>query len=251
MGCTIIHSDTRRTFLLTTVALGAFVASAAHGAEAARPDGATGLDEIVVTAQKRETKLQDTPISISALQSEDLVARHAQSLEDLGDGSIPSLRIAPFFARSPALTVGTRGIGALGDANQPARDQAVGVYVDGVYLGRAQGLGSALYDVERIEVLKGPQGTLFGRNTEGGAISIVTTSTTDPHLSDKSFIVNGRVAISDIRMGGCDARLQVALWARNLFNEQHVFLRNFNASLGTYGIFNDPRTFGVEGLVRF
>ena len=61
-----------------------------------------------------------------------------------------------------------------GDANQPAREQGVGVYIDGVYLGRQHGLNAALFDVERIEVLKGPQGTLFGRNTEGGALSIVT-----------------------------------------------------------------------------
>ncbi len=88
------------------------------------------------------------------------------------------MRAAPFFARNSALTVGMRGIGALGDANQPARDQAVGVYIDGVYLGRAQGLGSALYDIDRIEVAKGPQGTLYGRNTEGGAISIVTKAPT-------------------------------------------------------------------------
>jgi len=143
-------------------------------AEADANDGAVGLEEVVVTAQKRATNLQDTPIAISAMTSDDLQARHVQSIEDLGDGSIPSLRVAPFFARNSALTIGMRGIGALGDANQPARDQAVGVYINGVYLGRAQGLGSAMYDVERIEVLKGPQGTLFGRNTEGGAVSIVT-----------------------------------------------------------------------------
>jgi iron complex outermembrane receptor protein len=137
-----------------------------------------GLDEIVVTAQKRATNLQDTPISISVMGGEDLQQRHVQSLADLSDGAIPSLRVAPFFARSSALILNMRGIGGAIDANQPARDQAVGVYADGVYMGRAQGLGSALYDIDRIEVLKGPQGTLFGRNTEGGAISIVTKAPT-------------------------------------------------------------------------
>jgi iron complex outermembrane receptor protein len=150
----------------------------ADGADAAAGGGGGSLEEVVVTAQKRETNLQKTPISISVMGGDDLAARHVQSIEDLGDGAIPSLRVAPFFARNSALTVGMRGIGALGDANQPARDQAVGVYVDGIYLGRAQGLGSALYDVDHIEVLKGPQGTLFGRNTEGGAISIVTKAPT-------------------------------------------------------------------------
>jgi iron complex outermembrane receptor protein len=159
--------------------LAAHAEAAAAAADAAATaavaaDASSGLDEIVVTAQKRETNLQDTPIAISVLGANALEARHVQSLADLGDGAIPSLRVAPFFARSSALSIALRGIGASGDANQPARDQAVGVYVNGVYLGRAQGLGAALYDVERIEVLKGPQGTLFGRNTEGGAISIVT-----------------------------------------------------------------------------
>ncbi len=173
----IQHRCIRGAFLCT-VSMAALVAATSATAQqqsaAADADAPTQLEEIIVTAQKAETNLQKTPISISVLNADDLVNRHAQSLQDLGDGSIPSLRIAPFFARSSALTIGMRGIGALGDANQPARDQAVGVYIDGVYLGRAQGLGSALYDVERIEVLKGPQGTLFGRNTEGGAISIVT-----------------------------------------------------------------------------
>ena len=141
---------------------------------AAVEETGNGLGDIVVTAQKRETNLQKTPIAISVLSEKNLTDRHVLSLVDLGDGSVPGLRVAPFFARRSALTVGIRGVGTLSDVNQPAREQGVGVYIDGVYLGRAQGLGAALFDVERIEVLKGPQGTLFGRNTEGGAISIVT-----------------------------------------------------------------------------
>ena len=138
---------------------------------------ADGLGDIVVTATKRVTNLQETPIAISVLSDEALADRHVQSLADLADGSIPGLRIATFEARQSALTIGIRGIVPL-DANQPAREQCVGVYVDGVYLGRQQGLGAALLDVERIEVLKGPQGTLFGRNTEGGALSIITRAPT-------------------------------------------------------------------------
>ncbi|MCD7097827.1 TonB-dependent receptor [Stenotrophomonas sp. MMGLT7] len=136
------------------------------------------LDQVVVTAQKRATNLQETPISVSVVDAEALKDRSAISIGSLSDGSIPSLRVTPFATRSSALNIGIRGIGASGDANQPARDAGVGVYVDGVFMGRAQGLGSMLYDVERIEVLKGPQGTLFGRNTEGGAISIVTRQPT-------------------------------------------------------------------------
>ena len=161
------------------------------------------LGDIIVTAQKRATSLQKTPIAISVLNADNLADRHVLSLEDLGDGSIPSLRVAPFFARKSALTVGIRGIGALGDANQPARDQGVGVYVDGIYLGRAQGLGAALYDVERIEVLKGPQGTLFGRNTEGGAISVVTRKPTG------EFGMDTTVGISNY--GGYEAVTHVNL----------------------------------------
>ncbi len=131
-----------------------------------------GLQDIVVTAQKRETNLQQTPIAISVLGADDLQNRKIESLNDLTN-AIPSLRIAPFFSRNSALTVGIRGIVAL-DSNQPARDNGIGIYIDGVYLGRTQGLGAALFDVERIEVLKGPQGTLFGRNSTGGALSIVS-----------------------------------------------------------------------------
>ena len=134
--------------------------AAAEGAASAVEDSATDdtkIVEIVVTATKRETNLQKTPIAISVLGAESIKDRHVQSLYDLADGGVPSLRVATFEARQSALTVGIRGIVPL-DANQPAREQGVGIYLDGVYLGRQHGLNAGLFDLERIEVLKGPQG---------------------------------------------------------------------------------------------
>lgn len=155
---------------------------ASDSGAASSEDAQTGnadsrLTEIIVTATKRETNLQRTPIAISVLGSEIIERRHVQSLLDLADGGVPSLRIATFEARQSALTVGIRGIVPF-DQNQVAREPGVGVYIDGIYLGRSQGLNAALFDVQRIEVLRGPQGTLFGRNTEGGALSIVTKAPT-------------------------------------------------------------------------
>lgn len=147
------------------------------GEMAAGEEGQPGLVDIVVTATKRETNLQDTPIAIAVMGEEDLKKRQVSSLIDLSDGAIPSLRISTFESRQTALTVGMRGI-VPDDANQPAREQGVGVYIDGVYLGRQHGLNSGFLDVERIEVLKGPQGTLFGRNTEGGAVNMVLRAPT-------------------------------------------------------------------------
>ncbi len=160
-------------------ALSLAFANVAAAAIAADDDAITGvaLAEVIVTAEKRETNLQKTPIAITVLGGPELAARHVESLINLTDGAIPSLRVATFEARQSALTIGIRGIVPF-DANQTARDQGVGVYIDGVYLGRQQGLNAALFDIERIEVLRGPQGTLFGRNTEGGALSIVTKAPT-------------------------------------------------------------------------
>ena len=155
----------------------AYAEQAAPAADSATADAGSGLVEIVVTDTKRETNLQQTPIAISVVGADTIKDRHVQSLLDLADGGIPSLRVATFEARQSALTVGIRGIVPF-DQNQTARDTGVGVYIDGVYLGRSQGLNAALFDVERIEVLRGPQGTLFGRNTEGGAVSIVTKAPT-------------------------------------------------------------------------
>ena len=156
----------------TAITVDAAAAPEPAADESAQNSKDTGLTEIVVTANKRETNLQKTPISISVMGAETIQERKVQSLLDLADGGVPSLRVATFEARQSALTIGIRGIVPL-DANQPAREQGVGILIDGIYLGRQHGLNAALFDVQRVEVLKGPQGTLFGRNTEGGALSMV------------------------------------------------------------------------------
>lgn len=164
-------------FSIATPALAEETAEDAGAEAAADGELEPGLVDIIVTATKRETNLQETPIAISVIGEEDIRKRHVQSLLDLADGGIPSLRVATYESRQTALTVGIRGI-VPGDANQPAREPGVGVYIDGVYLARQHGLNAALFEIERIEVLKGPQGTLFGRNTEGGAVSIISRAPT-------------------------------------------------------------------------
>ncbi|WP_303697734.1 TonB-dependent receptor [Brevundimonas naejangsanensis] len=148
------------------------VAALATTAAAQTAEQPSDLGQIIVTATKRETNLRDTPIAIAVVSDETMKNSQITSLLDIAN-SVPSLRMTTFESRSSALTVGIRGI-VPNDANQPAREQGVGVYLDGVYLGRQQGLNAAMLDIERVEVLRGPQGTLFGRNTEGGAVSMVT-----------------------------------------------------------------------------
>ncbi len=162
----------------------------------------SGLTEIVVTATKRETNLQKTPIAISVMAPEAIKDRHVQSLIDMADGVVPSLRVATFESRQSALTIGIRGI-VPADANQTARDQGVGVYLDGVYLGRQQGLNAALFDIARVEVLRGPQGTLFGRNAEGGALSIIAKKPTGEF--------GGRVAAGVGNYGAYNGEIHVDL----------------------------------------
>jgi iron complex outermembrane receptor protein len=142
-----------------------------------------GLEEIVVTAQKREQNVQNVPIAITAFT--------ADTLKDKAIGDIGALtRFAPnvnldtgspFSGDTSVLSASIRGIGQ--DDFAFNLDPGVGVYVDGVYLARTIGANQSLLDIDRIEILKGPQGTLFGRNTIGGAISIVThTPGPDPRF---------------------------------------------------------------------
>jgi iron complex outermembrane receptor protein len=131
------------------------------------------LEEVIVTAERREVSLQKTPIAVSVLSHEQLEAQGINSLEALEGGAIPS--VEAMSAGNPSTTVAfaIRGNGPV-DIMPVTREQTVGLYIDGIYLGRPQGLDMEVPDLERIEVLRGPQGTLFGRNTTSGAIGLVT-----------------------------------------------------------------------------
>ena len=132
---------------------------------------AVRLDEVLVTAQKRVESLQATPISIEAFNAEKLEFRGIGGLADLAS-NVPSMTIEPFPTHNATLRLFIRGVG-VSDA-QVTQDPAVGVYVDGIYIARSVGLALDIADLERIEVLRGPQGTLYGRNTTGGAINLIT-----------------------------------------------------------------------------
>lgn len=129
------------------------------------------LEEIVVTAQRKASSLQDTPISIEAFGAEKLELRGIGGLEDLG-ANVPSMVVEPHPLSNTTLRITIRGVGITD--SQVTQDPAVGIYIDGVYLARSVGLALDLADIERMEVLRGPQGVLYGRNSTGGAVNIIT-----------------------------------------------------------------------------
>ena len=135
------------------------------------------LEEIVVTAQKREETLQDAPVALTALSSEQLTNLGIKNLADLSQGAVPTLRISPYPNSPSTLIIAMRGVG-VADAGSVTTEIPVGIYIDGVYVGRSQGLGADIIDLERLEVLRGPQGTLYGRNSSGGAVSFVSKKPT-------------------------------------------------------------------------
>ncbi|MAC35792.1 MAG: hypothetical protein CME38_19645 [Haliea sp.] len=131
------------------------------------------LEEVLVTAQKRMETAQDTPISIAAFSNEALDRMRIVSVTDVAD-KIPNVMLPPQPVSRTAFTPFIRGVGSIDI--QITKDPAVGIYLDGVYLGRTTGMASDFGDLQRIEVLRGPQGTLYGRNTTGGAINLITAT---------------------------------------------------------------------------
>jgi iron complex outermembrane receptor protein len=132
------------------------------------------LEEVIVTATKREQDIQKVPIAVSAFTSETLKAKAVTDIHALTNLT-PNVNLdasSPFSGDSSVLSASIRGIGQ--DDFAFNLDPGVGVYLDGVFLARTIGANQNLLDVDRVEILKGPQGTLFGRNTIGGAINIVT-----------------------------------------------------------------------------
>ncbi|SNS06322.1 iron complex outermembrane recepter protein [Sphingomonas laterariae] len=136
---------------------------------------ATGIEEIVVTAQKREQNLQDVPIAISALSPAFLEKRQITSVADLS-GLAPNLKVDTAGGNRTSSIIAIRG-GVQGNP-QIYFEPSVGMYMDGVYIAKAQGSLFDVADIERIEVLRGPQGTLYGRNAIAGALNIVTRKPT-------------------------------------------------------------------------
>ena len=131
------------------------------------------LEEVTVTAQKRSESLQDVPIAVNAIDADDIARMHIVNAQDIAQAS-PYIQMPtdPRSANNPALFI--RGIGNL-DAIVLTKDPTVGIYYDGVYAARSTGLLADLAELERVEVLRGPQGTLYGRNTTAGAINFITS----------------------------------------------------------------------------
>lgn len=219
----------------TSTAQGAAQGTAAQTADAQSAAG-TGIADIVVTAQKRAENLQSVPLAVSAFSGNALQNRAVSSLVDI-QTLVPSVNIQPQFA---AGVVTIRGIGFA--VINAGAESSVALHVDGVYMSRPAAALAGLYDVQRIEVARGPQGTLYGRNSTGGAINIVTNKPTSdwsgearltlgnyneqalelaiggPIIPDKlSFRVSGKIE----RRDGYDL---------NLFNGKHVEDLDTNAA---------------------
>ena len=139
------------------------------------------LEEVIVTAQKRTESLQDVPISVSAIQGEKLEEAGIANMSALAD-YVPNLTISDAAVNT---NIYMRGMGS---GNNRAFEQSVGMYIDGIYMGRGRQYRSPFLDIQRVEVLRGPQGTLFGKNTVAGAINVTTAS---PDMGEE---LNGSIA---------------------------------------------------------
>jgi iron complex outermembrane receptor protein len=140
-------------------------------AEPKKPARATGVETITVTAEKATSTLQETPLSINAFTTQDMENRGIFETEDIGNFS-PGLNLKPANNSTNQLALVGRGFASAD--NDSLVPTVVGIYVDGVYLNTGMAASFDLMDIERIEVLKGPQGTLYGRNTLGGAINVTS-----------------------------------------------------------------------------
>ena len=165
---------------------------------------APALEEVVVTEQQKESSLQDTPIALDAF-GEDALER--EGIANVGDlaANVPALTIQPFPINTTTLRIYIRGIGLI-DA-QITQDPPVGVYIDGGYIARSAALATDIADLTRIEVLRGPQGTLYGRNSTGGAVNLITRR---PNVDAVEFKQN--VTLGDRNLATVRSMLNLPLW---------------------------------------
>jgi iron complex outermembrane receptor protein len=212
--------------LAVAMALGAgSLTLASADARAQQSGGAqAALEEVTVTARRREESLRDVPVAVSAFSGEDLEQRGATDITALQD-TVPNLTLQVARGSNSTLIAFIRGVGQ----QDPlwGFEPGVGLYVDDVYYARPQGAVLDLYDVERVEVLRGPQGTLYGRNTVGGAVKYITRRHGDEpafdakvalgNYSQRDLVLKGSAPLSDtFSVGGAVARLTRDGFGKNL-----------------------------------
>ncbi len=222
----MLKSPLIRAALLTGIALGAVAVlpTAAFAQDETAADEGEGGGDIIVTARRREESLQDVPVAITAYSGAQLEASGALDITAIND-TTPNVTIENSRGTNSTLTAFIRGVGQQDPVS--GFESGVGIYLDDVYLNRPQGAVLDIYDVERIEILRGPQGTLYGRNTIGGAVKYVTKKLPQEFAlkarvalgTDKQAdgVLTASAPISDlIRVGASVARLSRGGFGDNL-----------------------------------
>jgi iron complex outermembrane recepter protein len=198
---------------------------------------------IVVTARRREENLLDVPIAVSPFSGEALEQRGALDLTDIGNIT-PNTTLETSRGSNSTLSAFIRGIGQQDPVS--GFEPGVGIYLDDVYLNRPQAAVLDIYDVERIEVLRGPQGTLYGRNTIGGAVKYVTKRLPQ----ELSVKIRGTYGTYDIvRVGGSVARLSRGGFGDNLTTGLENYNKDVWAARGTVelGGYGEPVSIRISG----
>jgi len=200
------------------------------------PEG--NVEKVVVTARRRQETLQDVPVSVTAFTADQLSKQAIPDVVAL-TATLPNTTLKASRATNSTLTAFIRGVG---QADPLAGfESGVGIYLDDIYLARPQGAVADIYDVERIEVLRGPQGTLYGRNTIGGAIKYVTRKLapqTDVRLKgtlgnykERDGVITASTPLTDtLRVGGTVAKFKHDGYGRNLFNGAPNYDKDLSAA---------------------
>jgi iron complex outermembrane receptor protein len=244
----------RAGLLAGTAGLAAFAAplaaqdSAADVAAEAAAAAAEDENTIYVTARRREERLIDVPLSVTALSGEDLIKQGVQDLVAVAQ-QVPNVTLEVSRGTNTTLTAFIRGVGQ----QDPVAgfEAGVGLYIDDVYLNRPQAAVLDIYEVERIEVLRGPQGTLYGRNTIGGAIKYVTATLPDEtavkirgtygSYDQADLIVSASTPISDnLKIGATGARLSRGGFGDNLTLGTENYNKDVWAARGTIEFDSGP-----------
>lgn len=205
------------------------------------------LEEVIVTAQKRKESLQKTPIAMTALTARDLETMRVDSVMDITN-KLPSVNIVPFTGNRAAPNLSIRGF-SNNDA-QSTKDNAFNIYIDGVPLGRSVGLASDIADLERVEVLRGPQGTLYGRNTTAGAINFITVKPEREFSFEQALTAGNRgLFASKTRI---NVPLSDTLYTRfsYLRSSRDGWIRNLNTTLPNQTDFNEEDNEAARLAVR-